>query len=214
MTIERDVQERDVHKQLLKNAQAISPTLSAAIEQNGPTVLKPKRDTPFAEHLCRAVTGQQLSVKAAAAIWGRVVDSVPENTALMDYFLSADPQALRECGLSRAKAKTVGAIATAASQGQLDAAELAALTHLERTKRLTALWGIGPWTTDMMGIFYFGDPDIWPEGDLAARKTLERLTSKRRKTLRTAAQFAPYRSYLALHMWQYVDAKPDESAKP
>ena len=57
-------------------------------------------------------------------------------------------------------------------------------------------------------MFWFGEEDIWPDGDVAARKTLEKLTSARRKTHRTALRFAPYRSYLALYMWQWVDAKP------
>ncbi|MEM9948001.1 MAG: DNA-3-methyladenine glycosylase 2 family protein [Cyanobacteria bacterium P01_D01_bin.36] len=208
---EQAASERNIHEQLIAIACDISTALTASIEKNGPIELNPAQDSPFAEHLCRAVTGQQLSVKAAASIWKRVTGSVPEDMALINHILSVEPDVLRGCGLSRAKVKTVVAIAQSASQGELNSAELAALTHPERTKRLTALWGIGQWTADMMSIFYFGDPDIWPEGDLAARKTLEQLTSKRRKTLRTAARFAPYRSYLALHMWQHVDAAPNKS---
>ena len=170
---------KDIHEQLIESARSRSPALTACIEQNGPIELSPERERPFAEHLCHAVTGQQLSVKAAAAIWKRVVASAPKDMALIDHFLAIEPDVLRSCGLSRAKVKTVGAISEAARQGQLDSAELAMLSHAERTKRLTVLWGIGLWTADMMSIFYFGDPDIWPDGDLAARKTLEQLTSKR-----------------------------------
>lgn len=36
----------------------------------------------------------------------------------------------------------------------------------------------------MISIFYIGDEDVWPDGDLAARNTLIKLTSKRRKTVR------------------------------
>jgi DNA-3-methyladenine glycosylase II len=61
----------------------------------------------------------------------------------------------------------------------------------------------------MVNLFYFGEEDIWPEGDVTARKTLISLTSKRRKTVRSAERFAPYRSYLALYMWRWVDARPD-----
>jgi len=207
--------KQGIHEQMIAIAHTLSPALTTCIEQNGPIELSPECDrignSSFAEHLCHAVTGQQLSVKAAASIWKRVVASAPKDMALIDHFLEAEPETLRDCGLSRAKVKTVGEIAKAASKGQLDSAELATLTHAERTKHLTGLWGIGQWTADMMSIFYFGDPDIWPAGDLAARKALEQLTSKRRKTIRTAARFAPYRSYLALHMWQHSDAVPDAS---
>lgn len=95
-----------------------------------------------------------------------------------------------------------------AQTGQLDQTELMPLHASQRSDRLTQLWGVGQWTANMMNIFYFGEPDIWPNGDVTARKTLEKLTSKRRKTINTAARFAPYRSYLAFHMWRYVDAGP------
>lgn len=198
----------EIHQQFLAIAADLSPLLVEAIAHNGPIDLGPHQTEPFAEHLCRAVTGQQLSIKAASSIWGRVVACVPAEGSLIDFVATADPLVLRGCGLSGAKVKTLGAIAQATTAGQLDTQALSQLSHIERTNRLTALWGIGQWTADMASIFYFGEPDVWPDGDMTARKTLERLTSARRKTVRTAARFAPYRSYLALHMWQYVDAEP------
>ena len=210
-------EKANIHNQLLQVATDLSVALESAIAQNGPIELPvnttsslpkhPYAERTFPERLCRAVTGQQLSVRAAETIWQRVVASAGE-TPLMDHFAQVDPSGLKSCGLSRAKVKTVSAIAHAYLNGQLNATELSQLSHAERTTRLTTIWGIGQWTADMMGIFYFGDPDIWPEGDVTARKTLENLTSKRRKTIRTATRFAPYRSYLALHMWKHVDATP------
>ncbi|MGC1219239.1 MAG: hypothetical protein WA883_17330 [Phormidesmis sp.] len=197
----------EIHQKLCAIASNLSPTLAAAIAHNGPIQLVPNQDIPFPERLCRAVTGQQLSIRAAQTIWGRVVLSA-SNENLIDYFDWVDGAVLKSCGLSAAKVKTVKAIAQAALRGQLDPTELSQLSAVERTKRLIALWGVGPWTADMMGIFYFGDEDIWPNGDVTARKTLEKLTSKRRKTVKTAARFVPYRTYLALHMWQYTDATP------
>ena len=181
--------------------------LADAIAHTNPIQLIPRRESPFPERLCRAIAGQQLSVKAAETIWGRVVESAASKS-LVEHFSEVNPDTLRTCGLSASKAKAMRAVAQTALAGQLDAEELGALEHEERTKRLTAIWGVGQWTADMMGIFYFGDPDIWPEGDVTARKTLERLTSPRRKTTRTAAQFAPHRSYLALYMWRQADAAP------
>lgn len=196
-----------IYERFVEIAKDLSPVLTEAIARIGPIDLTPNRNAPFPERLCRAIAGQQLSVKAAQAIWGRVVDSAADQ-ALIEYFAEVDLKDLRACGLSMAKAKAMGAIAIATRSGQLDADALAALNHSERTKHLTAIWGVGQWTADMMGIFYFGDADIWPEGDTTARKMLERLTSPRRKTTRTASRFAPYRSYLALYMWRQADAPP------
>jgi len=198
----------EIHERFLGIAAGLSEALAAALARVGPVTLTPYREAPFPEQLCRSIAGQQLSVKAARTIWGRVVDNASCDS-LIAHFAEADPDALRACGLSAAKAKAMRAIAEAAQGGALDEAELAALDGAERAERLTAIWGVGQWTADMMRIFYFGETDVWPDGDVTARKTLERLTSKRRKTTRTAARFAPHRSYLALYMWRYVDAAPN-----
>ena len=198
----------DIHARFVEIAERLSPVLAEAIAHTPPIALIPNQDAPFPERLCRAIVGQQLSIKAAASIWNRVVSSAGDHS-LVEHFATADSTALRACGLSAAKAKAVHAVALAARLGQIDAEALGKLSHEERSQRLTAIWGVGQWTADMMSIFYFGDPDIWPDGDVSARKTLIRLTSPRRKTVRSAAHFAPQRSYLALYMWQQVDAEPD-----
>ncbi len=196
-----------IHARFTEIARDLSPALAEAIAAAGPVRLDTRREAPFPEQLCRSIAGQQLSVKASQTIWGRVVASACGGS-LIDHFAEADPADLRACGLSAAKAKAMRAIAAAARSGALDMAELEALDGAERVNRLTAIWGVGPWTADMMSIFYFGDADVWPDGDVTARKTLQRLTSPRRKTTRTAARFAPHRSYLAIYMWRCADASP------
>ncbi|MFW5661933.1 MAG: DNA-3-methyladenine glycosylase 2 family protein, partial [Oceanicaulis sp.] len=93
--------------------------------------------------------------------------------------------------------------------GRLDPDHLQSLDAEARAAELVTIWGVGRWTADMANMFWFAEPDVWPDGDVAARKTLEKLTSSRRSTVRTAARFAPHRSYLAYCMWRRADAKPD-----
>ncbi|MEL6400383.1 MAG: DNA-3-methyladenine glycosylase 2 family protein [Cyanobacteria bacterium J06607_6] len=198
----------EIQDRFITIAQDLSPVLAEAIARTDPIELQPHQEVPLAERLCRAVAGQQLSIKAAASIWGRVVERA-DGQALIEHFATTEPQTLHDCGLSRAKAKALGAIAAAALAGELDVEVLGGMATGDRTQRLVQIWGVGQWTADMINLFYFGDPDIWPDGDTTARKTLERLTSARRKTTRTAAHFAPYRSYLALYMWRQADAAPE-----
>ena len=196
-----------IHPRFLAIAEGLSPTLHDAMARGGPVALQADAGAPLAERLCRSVAGQQLSVKAARSIWTRVEAACGE-TALTEFFHEGNFAAIRACGLSSAKTRSICAIAAEARAGGLAAEALRGLDHVERASRLTALWGVGQWTADMISIFYFGDEDVWPDGDVAARKTLTRLTSPRRKTVRTAARFAPYRTYLALYMWRHVDAPP------
>jgi DNA-3-methyladenine glycosylase II len=197
-----------VHYRFLDIAPDLSPALFDALHQLGPVELPVRDHIAFPEHLARAVAGQQLSVKAARSIWERV-ETACSDAPLIEAFCERRAEELRACGLSNAKVKTLLAIGEAARAGRLDGDALRALSPAERAAQLTALWGVGQWTADMANMFWFGEEDIWPDGDVAARKTLERLTSPRRKTLRTAERFAPHRSYLALYMWRWVDARPD-----
>jgi DNA-3-methyladenine glycosylase II len=197
-----------VHAHLLAAAEPDFPALHAALVRLGPLELPRRSSLSFPVHLCRAISGQQISVKAAQSIWGRVEASAGE-APLLDHFHAGNAEVLRACGLSGAKTRTIITIAQTHREVGLDTELLKALSIADRTARLTEIWGVGQWTADMMNIFYFGEPDIWPDGDVAARKTLERLTSKRRKTVRTASRFKPWRSWLAYYMWAHADAPPD-----
>lgn len=199
---------KKVHQRFLPIAATLSPALAEAIERVGPVRVHKRSKTPLPVVLSRAVAGQQLSVKAASTIWGRVCDSAKDRP-LTEHLARARPATLQKCGLSAAKAKAIRAIAQAEKAGRLDPDALRRLDHPTRSNQLTAIWGVGPWTADMISMFYFGDPDVWPDGDVSACGTLQKLTSRRRKTTRTAEHFAPHRSYLAVYMWKHADAAPN-----
>jgi DNA-3-methyladenine glycosylase II len=199
---------RAVHDRFLDTAAELSPELVAAIQRAGPQPMRSRAELAFPVYLFRAIAGQQISVKAAQAIWGRVEASAGPG-GLLEHLAGCSTETLRGCGLSGAKTKTIQTIARTHFEDGLDAELLRRVDAAERAERLTRMWGVGQWTADMANMFYFGEEDIWPDGDVAARKTLERLTSKRRKTVRTAARFAPHRSYLAMYMWAHVDAPPE-----
>lgn len=195
-----------IHLHFVGKAKGLSMKLADAIKQVGVLEFEPDNSEPLVNRICRSVAQQQLSVKAASTIWNRVLEAAKDET-LSEFFIEENSGLLHTCGLSKAKVRAICGIAEGARRGNLH--DLKSLDFDERTKHLTSFWGVGRWTADMISIFYFGDKDVWPDGDLAARKTLERLTSRRRKTVRMAERFVPYRSYLALYMWKYQDAVPD-----
>jgi len=175
------------------------------LETVGPIHRQARRNLPLPESLCRAVAGQQLSVAAADTIWSRF-EAFRGQRPLVPFLAKVTDQDLRGCGLSFAKIRSVRAICQAADCGQLDPGRVMRMDHVDRTAYLTKIPGIGPWTADMIGIFYCGDTDIWPEGDLVARRTLQQLVGKRFRTVRVASTFSPWRSRLAMAMWRAVDA--------
>jgi DNA-3-methyladenine glycosylase II len=78
------------------------------------------------------------------------------------------------------------------------------MSHEARSERLREIRGIGQWTCDMTSIFYFGDPDVWPSGDLSVTKEFNRFVGDEQIT-GVVERFRPYRSYLAVSMYRLRD---------
>ena len=158
------------------------------------------------EGLARIVTGQQLSIASAGAIWGRLEKTVRPMDP--DSYLRRRHATLRKCGLSRGKITTIGTLAAAMSSGALD---LGALTHADEERigeALTALKGIGPWTADIYIMFCLGRADAWAPGDLALRYAvqdacaLEDLPDEA-AMIAVAQAWRPWRSVAARMLWAY-----------
>jgi DNA-3-methyladenine glycosylase II len=201
----------ELHKQFVETAGGISPALQRAFEEIGPVILPDRRRKGLVPLLARAIVGQQLSTKAARSIWGRVEDVVKEHgSRVPDFFCERNVPLLRACGVSGNKIKALCSIATAHAEGNLSPVRLKKLNPELRSVHLQSIWGIGPWTADMASIFYFREPDIWPEGDHTVRKTFERLVGDAGAVPvpEAAALFVPHRSLLALYMWRIVERLP------
>jgi DNA-3-methyladenine glycosylase II len=198
----------EIHRHFVKTARAVSPPLHAAIAATGALTFPRRGGKSLAWFLARVIVGQQLSTSAARSIWARVEAAAKmEGAAIPEFFVERNTRKLRACGLSRAKTKALLAIRTAQADGALSIRRLRKLNHAARSEVLQEIWGVGQWTADMTSIFYFTDPDVWPEGDVAVQGTLRRLTGKRShaSAFKIAAAFAPYRSFLALYMWRILD---------
>jgi DNA-3-methyladenine glycosylase II len=207
-----------IHRHFIRTARGISAPLHAAIAQVGRVTMPERRARSLARFLSRAIVGQQLSTSAARSIWARVEAAVKtQGSSIPEFFSDKNTRVLRRCGISRAKVKALIAIREAQENGVLSIRRLRRLSHAERSEQLQEIWGIGQWTADMTSIFFFGDPDVWPEGDISVQSTFLRLTGKRSRAtaLKMASSFAPYRSFLALYMWQVLDGpRKTEKRKP
>lgn len=200
----------ELHERFLDIAAGFSPDLRTAMARVGPPEPRNRGDQPVGRFLARAVVGQQLSTRAAGTIWSRIEALADAEGIAIPGGLADDRfDALRACGASRGKARALLAIRAAEAEGWLDGAALAAVDHVERSRRLRTIHGVGQWTCDMVSIFHCGDADVWPETDVAVQRTFVDLIGRRRKPARAAARFAPRRSWLARYMWRIADADPD-----
>lgn len=166
----------------------------------------PKPVTHF-ESLVESVISQQLAVKAADTIFGRVKKAAG-GRILPARLATLSESELREAGLSGAKFKTIHGLAHAALSKKIDFKNLHEIESDEEIfRQLTSLWGIGPWTVDMFMMFQLGRLDIWPTGDLGVRRGWEKIYALREEISPAALavkgeKFRPYRSVVAWYCWR------------
>jgi DNA-3-methyladenine glycosylase II len=200
----------------LEHLRASDEKLAAIIEARGPLDVEARtRGRPADAYgaLLRAIVGQQLSVKAARSIYGRLMDLFDGKTPTPEQLLAADPEALRTAGLSRGKVAYLRSLAEHVLSGELEIDRLDELSDDEVVSELTAVKGLGRWTADMFLIFHLGRPDVLPVGDLGVRRAVERLYGL--ETLPTAEElealgerWRPFRSLASLYLWESLDNAP------
>jgi DNA-3-methyladenine glycosylase II len=185
----------------LRHLRKRDPRLGRAIDEIGPIEREVIPD-PFAA-LVHTVVGQQLSSRAAAAIWRRLQAHFGEIRP--ETIAAASIEELRQCGLSARKAGYIRDLGTAVAQGELDLAILRALPDEGVIRRLTALPGIGRWSAEMFLIFSLQRPDVVSWDDLAIRRgmmDLYGLTSLTRDQFdRYRRRYSPFGSVASLYLW-------------
>jgi DNA-3-methyladenine glycosylase II len=163
--------------------------------------------------LVRSITGQQLSTKAAATIYGRLTELYDGRTPTPEEILATDPQHLRAIGLSNAKAAYLRDLAEHIVDGELPVDQLAELPDAKVYELLTAIKGLGRWTVDMFLMFHLGRPDILPVGDLGIRKAMQiqygmEELPKAAEMEQIAEAWRPHRTLASLYLWESLDNRP------
>jgi 3-methyladenine DNA glycosylase/8-oxoguanine DNA glycosylase len=164
------------------------------------------------EMVSRSIVFQQLSGKAASAIWDRMTALWTGGAAPSPEELAgADPEALRRVGLSRQKASYLIDLGQKVSDGQLDLDALPGKDDEGVIEALIQVKGIGRWSAQMHLIFGLGRPDVWPILDLGVRKGVGRFMGLAEPptaamTEELGARWTPYRTAAALCCWRSGDA--------
>ena len=190
--------------------------MAGLIEQFGELDLKERRRGRPADAygaLLRSIVGQQLSVKAARSIYGRLTELFGGRTPTPVELLALDDATLRGVGLSGAKVRYVRSLAEHVEAGDLHLESLTEMSDDEVIAELTVVKGLGLWTAHMFLIFHLERPDILPVGDLGIRRAVERQYGLEEipdaETLeRLGERWAPYRSLASLYLWHSLDNAP------
>ncbi len=163
------------------------------------------------ETLVHSIVGQQISARAADAVWSRLVALVDDVSP--EGLSAVDDAALRTVGLSGRKVEYIRGIVSAAPT--LSATPWTRMSDEEIHTVLCALRGIGPWTADMLLIFCFLRSDVLPLGDIGVVRVMERLFGDGDPLTPGAlraigAKWAPYRTVATWYLWRSLDPEPVE----
>ena len=180
-----------------------------------------KRRSDAFTTLARAIVGQQISVKAADAIWGRFVALVGDGSRrgfprlVPQRVCLQEVAALRACGLSQRKAEYLTDLADHFASGRLDPRRWKALDDEALIALLVDVKGIGRWTAEMFLMFHELRPDVLPLDDLGLQRALaehynggERLD--RAAMIALADPWRPWRSVATWYLWRSLDPIPVE----
>jgi len=172
---------------------------------------RPKGDAYGA--LLRAIVGQQLSVKAAATIFERVLALFGGRMPTAGELLAADDEALRGAGLSGRKVEYLKDLAARVESGELDLERFADMPDDEIIAELTAVRGLGVWTAHMFLMFHLGREDVLPVGDLGIRNAAKAAYGLKgppapEELERIAAPWRPHRTLACLYLWESLANTP------
>ena len=188
------------------------PKLAELIDRYGNCTITPHSD--HYSELVTSIVGQQLSIKAAAAIWGRILAISGGQPPTPEQLISASFEDLRAAGLSGPKVNYVKDLAAHILDGRLDMGNIAKLPNDEIISQLTAVKGIGEWSAHMFMLFGLGRLDILPYGDLGIRKAIMNIYDlaempDKDTLLRIAEEnsWPPYQSVASWYLWKSLEGE-------
>lgn len=175
------------------------------------------------EMAARAVLGQQITVKAAGVLAGRLAEAfgTPIETGVegLTHLFPAPEDILAltgptenhlgPLGVIAARSGTIHELARVILHREIDLDD--ALDPEKEMKKLTAIKGIGNWTAHYIAMRAMGYKDAFLETDVGVKKALPGYTPK--ELLKVSEEWRPWRSYAVMNLWNSLGAKPPEQGK-
>ena len=163
----------------------------------------------------RAIVGQQLSVKAAFTIHGRLLELFGGENPSPAQLLAAPESDLRGAGLSGRKVSYLHDLARHVDDGSLEVDRFDQLSDEEVIEEITAVRGLGEWSAQVFLMFHLERPDVLPTGDLGIRKAAQNEYGlaelpKPDELTAIAEPWRPRRTLACLYLWESLANAPSD----
>jgi DNA-3-methyladenine glycosylase II len=185
------------------------PVIARMLAETGPPRFRRSTESHFAT-LVRAIVYQQLAGNAAAAIHGRLIAAM-DGDVEPERLIELSDETLRTVGLSRAKVVSLRDLSAKVLDGTviLSPRRLSRVSDEEIIERLSAVRGIGRWTSEMFLLFQLRRQDVWPTGDFGVRRGYGLAWGIPMPTARELEPlgdpYRPYRSVVAWYCWRAAE---------
>ena len=185
------------------------PVLAALIRKHGACGLAAAQRADHFSALVRAITGQQLSTKAASTIYARLVALMPGGVTPEALGSLTDEQ-MRAVGMSRQKIAYFRDLASKAVSGALPLNSLDEMSDDDVIAALTQVKGIGRWSAEMFLMFRLHRPDVLPVDDLGIVNAVKNVYRLRKRPTadrirKLGEPWRPYRSVACWYLWRSLD---------
>ena len=161
--------------------------------------------------LCMSITGQQLSISSASAIFKRFQKKVGKITPTRVSKLSISQ--IKSCGMTKQKAKGIKELAVKMIRKEFNPKLINKMSDEEAIEYLSELRQIGRWSAEMILLFTFNRSNIWPLQDIGLLRAISNNYNKKYFPPKyfldkLYKKFTPYCSVATWYLWRSIDNEP------
>ena len=162
--------------------------------------------------LCKSIISQQISVAAASSIFLRF-NKVCKKQIKPSIVSKLSTNKIKACGLSKQKAKGIKCLANDILSKKFDPKKIKKMHDEEAIEYLSQLKQIGRWSAEMILMFTFNRPNIWPSLDLGLQKAISKNYKKKYLPPRSFVEklhkkFSPMCTIAVWYLWRSIDNDP------
>ena len=174
------------------------------------TVLTSRKDVFFS--LCKSIIGQQISVAAANSVFLKFKKKC-KNKITAKVVSKLTTTQLKSCGLSRQKVKGIKSLAQQVLKRKFNPKLISKMSDEEAIIYLSQLRQIGRWSAEMILLFTYNRPNIWPIQDIGLLRAISKNYKKKYLPPESYVnllkkKFSPYCSVATWYLWRSIDPEP------
>tara|TARA_B100000787_G_scaffold7856_1_gene5850 strand:- start:1212 stop:1847 length:636 start_codon:yes stop_codon:yes gene_type:complete len=197
-------------KKYLSKRDKVMSTLIKRYNSPSEIILSSRRDVFYS--LCKSIVGQQISVAAANSIFLKFQKKCKNKINAQVVFKLSATQ-IKSCGLTKQKVKGIKSLAKQTLDKSFNPRLILKMSDEEAIIYLSQLRQIGRWSAEMILLFTYNRPNIWPIQDIGLLRAISKNYKKKYLPQESYVRllkkrFFPYCSVATWYLWRSIDPEP------